>query len=295
MRRLLATLALLLSLSAHAMSASFSVTHADITLTWSDQRLATGSLDLGLGVDAHGLSGGLYWRAAQTANLLGNLVWELRSGHDRNGTRFAAGLRGVIGPVALRAQLAWGDRAAWEPWPLVGASSLPRPQTTTLPWGIDGGLQATWRINRSWSVLIAPELDYRAGAWTGALAASVRRSGWFPDVDVSLQAVLQRPDDPPRHLLGVTLHHVPRRAPSSEAGIWFGDATWGAHGRMSWQGRGALWHLQGALGVSPAGTPSDYLNATVELPTDHGTVVLGGGWGRSGPLAKLSVRVPLSP
>jgi hypothetical protein len=93
----------------------------------------------------------------------------------------------------------------------------------------------------------------------------------------------------------VTLHHVPRRAPNSEAGIWLAEGAWGAHGRLTRRDAGWLWHLQGAIGLAPAGNPSDFLSAAVERSAFGGTVVMGGGWGRSGGMAHLSWRVPLNP
>jgi hypothetical protein len=294
MRLLLVSIALFLPFTAHANSLSFSVGGAGLAVTHHDQRLATGTLDVGFGIDARGPTAGLHYRATVGANLLGNLVWELRGGHDLAGTRFAAGLRGVLGPLALRAQLAWGNRERADPWPLMGSPNPPMPRAPSeRSWGLDGELQATWRINRSWSLLIRPELEHRSGTWSGSLATTLRRSSIGPDFDASLHAVLQPTDAPSRGLVGVSLHHVPRRAPSSEAGVWFAANSWGAHGRLAWRASGWLWHLQGAVGAAPAGIPSDFVSAAVELPALNGTLHFGGGWGAQGGLAQLSLRVPL--
>jgi len=296
MRRFALLWILLTAPHAQAADASFSVTPSGVAMVVHDQRLARGSLDLGLGVTARGPQGALYYRDTAQASLLGNLVWEVRAGHDAAGTRLASGLRGVLGPVALRSQLAVGNRQPGSPWPLLDGAHPPLPgSAAALGWGFDGELDATWRINRAWSIGLNPRLEYRSPSWAGGLSANIRRSGIAPDFDLSLQAVVQPPRAAATALLGVTLHHVPRRAPAAEAGVWLAAGGWGVHGRLARRDAGKLWQLQGALGLGPSGTPSDYLTATIEVPALQGTLSLGGGWSRAGPLAQLRLRIPLAP
>lgn len=289
---------LLLAISATASASSWSVslTPNGVSTALLDQRWGSSTLDAALGVDRGAFSVGAYWRAAQLASLLGNLVVELRVGHDASGTRLGAALRGVLGPVAVRLDLGIGNRASGSLWPLLEAGGVPLPPSPppAAGWGSDATLAANWRLNRSWSFAVNPQLRVHDGVWQAAIATSVRRSAILPDIDISVHNVLQRlaGASTSELLFGLSLHHVPRRAPASEAGLWLAAERWGGYARVMQRTPAGLWQLHGSWGASPLGTPSDYLGVAFERPWGDGQLTLGAGWGSQGVLARVGYRAP---
>jgi len=254
-----------------------------------DLRLGDDAFELGLGWTDGGPTAAGGWRRTVAAGPLGTLVVEAHGGVDAAGVGLAAGVRGTLGPVALRLQAAAGTRRP-APWSATARGPTTTPPAADLaplagPGGgtrLDLSANAVWRIDRQWTVELTPRALRGVNGWAGAAAASVRRAGVAPDIDLSARVdVAFGPLD--RHAAaGLTIHHVPRRAPESQLTAWWGgDATTGGPGlEWAWVVRqgGTQATLAGAIGPRWTDRPEAYLAAAWQRPWGPGTVHLGGRW-----------------
>lgn len=260
-----------------------------------DLRAGDDAFDLGIGWLAGSPSAAVSWRRTLTAGPVGTLVVEARAGIDGDGSAVAAAVRGTAGPVALRLEAEAGDRAP-APWTVLArapATAPPPPDLARLVPAaqggarLDAGVTATWRIDRSWTLDASPRLHVSAGGWAGGGTLALRRAAIATDLDVALRFDLAGGREARHAAWGVTLHHVPRRAPESRLGAWWGDGTGGAGPgvEIAWVAREAATQLTMAAGWGPPWTdrPRAYAALAVAQPWRDGTLQLGGRWvdGRS--------------
>lgn len=248
----------------------------------------------GLGLDA---AGG--WRRSWTAGPLGNLVLEARAGLDAAGAGGLVGARGVLGPVALRLELDLGQRGP-APFAVLarGAPAAPTGDLRRLSGAPDrsftAGLQlaASWRIDRSWWLEAQPRLAWTQSGWAFAGQASLRRSALWPDLDLSLQLEAAGARAGERHAaIGLTLHHVPRRAPESRVTAWWGRRDPGPGAGAAWSRPGfelSTTVREGSVSTSLAAgwaafradRPAAYLVLGSSGPLASGRWLLNGRWGQ---------------
>jgi len=260
--------------------------HARVAL--HDLRLGDDAFELGVGWTDGALAAAAGWRRTMAAGPLGTLVLDVDAGTDADGPGIAAAVRGTLGPVALRLEAAGGTRAP-APWPVLArgaATTTPAPDLAALtgPGGarFDLAADASWRIDRRWTVELTPRAVRTADGWAGAAAASVRRAAIAPDVDLSARLDLARGPLARHAAAGLTVHHVPRRAPESRLTVW-----WGGDGRAPTPGLELAWvvrdggtraTLAGAIGPRWSDRPAAYLVAALQAPWGIGTVHVSGRW-----------------
>lgn len=251
-----------------------------------DLRVGDDAFEAGAGGVAGAFSVAGAWRRTLTAGPLGNLVVDGRAGLDGGGWGAGASIRGVLGPVALRLDVDGGNRAP-APWPVLArAGSTPAPAPPDLarltaappPWRVDAAAAATWRIDRDWTVDATPRVLGSPQGWAGGLAAGVRRGGIAPDLDLSWRFDAARGAAGGHTAVGVTLHHVPRRAPESRLTAWWGG---GRHGvgpglEVVWVARSGSDQVTLALALGPAWSdrPDAFAAAAWQRPWQGGTLAL---------------------
>lgn len=222
----------------------------------ADPGLADDRFAVGFARTEAAASAALGWRRTAVAGPVGNLVLEgavgvgraAPSNVPRGGPRagIELGARGVAGPVALSVRAAYGNRVPFA-WPELSAeataapSADPRVRTGA---GDDDPMVAattsvTWRIDRSWTLAVAPTVARTTSGWTGSLEAALRRYGLGDDLDLSVRVDAAAGESARHAALGATVHHAPRRAPESSATIWWGAGRTGlAPGaEVAWQVR----------------------------------------------------------
>ena len=254
-----------------------------------DLRIGDDAFELGIGWMDGGPAAAAGWRRTVAAGPLGTLVLEARSGVDAGGLGIAAVARGTLGPVALRLEAAAGNRAP-APWSVTARAPTTTPPPADLAplAGPGGGARfdlsgnAVWRIDRRWTVELTPRAYGSADGWAGGAAVSLRRTAVAPDVDLSARLDLAVGPLAHHAAAGVTVHHVPRRAPESRLTAWWGaDAAGGGPGlELAWVVRqgGAQATLAGAIGPRWSDRPDAYLAASLQRPWGAGTVYVGGRW-----------------
>lgn len=204
--------------------------------------LRVGSFDANLTISAHRASTGVVpaaqarLRSTLGATVLGNAVLEGSLAWAGDGSGHGAiTLRGSFGPVAARGTFA-----------LMHSSHAPQPSA---PWGFAASALGVWSdfgraappSNAGWSWAFVGEAGYRIDRnnllqidaiyqHDHALAQrlSLRRTGVGPQLDAALAFELGRSLQGGVAALGVTGHHVPRRAPASSATLWLGVNDRGA-------------------------------------------------------------------
>ena len=274
----------------------------------ADPGLAGDRFDLGVARLEGAASATLGWRRTAVAGPVGNLVVEGAvgiglgahgdssaggSGADRLRAGVELGARGVAGPVALAVRVSYGNRVpfAWpELGPDVGAAPPADPRART---GGDGepvaaaSASAAWRIDRAWTLTVAPSAARTASGWTGALDAALRRYAIGDDLDLSVRVDAATGSRARHAALGATLHHVPRRAPESRATLWIGVGEDGrAPGReglalggdVAWQVRAGASEAGVAAGWAPffSDRPAGYaaLQASTPMAAGRGRVAM---------------------
>ncbi len=264
-------------------------------------------LDVGLGWSHGEAAAAARWRRTLAAGPIGNLLVEGHAGVDGAGVGAGLTARGTAGPVALAVRLDAGTRPAG-PWALletaVDAGPLADPRRRTGATAdavvVTAAVAATWRIDRAWTVIAEPHGAWTPTGWTGGGEVSVRRAGWAEDLDASLRAVWA-PGRAARHAaVGVTLHHVPRRAPASSATLWYGGGSSG-HGpgaEIAWTVRegAAETALRAGWAAFWSDRPDAYLALDARAPAAGGQWRLGVGWRRgSGGVLEVGWSRPLTP
>jgi hypothetical protein len=255
-----------------------------------DLRVADDAFDLGVGWLGAAPSAAASWRRTVAAGPVGTLVLDGRAGVDARGAGLAAGVRGTAGPVALRLEIELGTRP---PAPFgvllrAPATAPPPPDGARSTGAAVGSLRAdlaaavTWRRDRLWTVEVAPRLHAGEAGWAGGVAALLRRAAVATDLDVSGRLDLALGAAAGHAAVGLTLHHVPRRAPESRATLWWGGA-WSSLApgvEVSWVAREAGAQLTLAGGWGPAWTdrPQAYGALAVQAPIGAGTAHLGWRW-----------------
>jgi hypothetical protein len=267
-----------------------------VRFTILDLRLGDDAFDLGLGGFDGAPSVAASWRRTVAAGPVGTLVIDGRAGGDAGGVGVAAGVRGTVGPVALRLELGAGTRAP-TPFTILlraPATAPPVPDGARLTAAATDGLRAdltaaaTWRPDRLWTVEVAPRVHVGAGGWSGGAAVTVRRAAVATDFDLSgrLDVAAGRADG---HVgVGLTGHHVPRRAPESRATLWWGG-PWGAMApgiEFVSTTREADSQLTLAAGWGPnwADRARAYGAVAFQTPLGGGNAHLGWRWQAAGPV-----------
>jgi len=271
--------------------------------TLHDLRVGDDTFEVGLGWLDGAPSAAATWRRTVAAGPVGTLVIDGRVGADATGAAAMLGVRGTAGPVALRIAAEGGTRrpgpfTVLERTPGTGATgasgSAARVDGARLTgatagsWRVDVAAGATWRPDRRWTWELAPRLHAGGAGWSGGAALALRRAGVGPDLDLSarVDVALGRAD---RHLLaGLTLHHVPRRAPESRATIWWGGRSGAlAPGvEFDWVVREAGAQATLSAGWVPgwADRPVGYATLALQAPAPRGAALLVATWlaGRGG-------------
>lgn len=258
----------------------------------ADPGLADDRFDVGFGRSEAAGSAALGWRRTAAAGPIGNLVIEGAFGVGRSAAGdlragLEVGARGVAGPVALTVRAAYGNRSPFA-WPELAVDAVAAP--TADPRGRAGAaadttaltaaVRAAWRIDRDWTLTVAPAVARTGPGWTGSLEASLRRYGLGDDLDLSV-AVDAAAGASARHAaLGATLHHAPRRAPESSATLWWGAGrTGGAPGaEVAWRVRSGASEASLAAGWAPfwSDRPTSYaaLQASAPMAAGRGRVAV---------------------
>lgn len=274
-------------------------------------RLADDRFALALGRADGRWGAALGWRRTAAAGPLGNLVVEgaafVGTAVGRPGLEAAAalGLRGVIGPVALEVHGEHGTRTPFaraeldvdpEPVPLAD----PRLRTGAAAGSAATAVRAvaTWRPDRAWTLALAPHAARTASGWTGGVEATVRRAGVADALDLSLRLDTARGAAAGHAALGLTAHHVPRRAPESRATVWIGTAPGGAASlgaEAAWAVRDGGTDALLAAGWGPAWSDRARGYALLRLsgPAGAGRVRVVAGWAGGGWRAELGGSLPL--
>jgi hypothetical protein len=261
--------------------------HARVAL--HDLRLGDDTFEFGIGWADGGPAAAAGWRRTVAAGPLGTLVLEARSGVDAGGLGLTAAARGALGPVALRLEAAIGNRAP-APWSVAARAPTTTPPAADLaplagPGGgprFDLSANAVWRIDRRWTVELTPRAYASRDGWAGGAAVSLRRAAVAPDVDLSARLDLAGGRLAHHAAVGMTVHHVPRRAPESRLTAWWGSDAWGGGPglELAWVVRegGAQATLAGAIGPRWSDRPEAYLAAAFQRPWGAATVHVGGRW-----------------
>ncbi len=260
----------------------------------ADPGLVDDRFDVGFARTEGAASAALGWRRTAVAGPLGNLVLEGafgvgRAGAPTGGTSTGAelGVRGVVGPVALSVRAAYGNRVPFA-WPELSADaptappSDPRARTSAGAADpvVAATTSATWRIDRNWTLSVAPTVARTASEWTGSLEAGLRRYGLGDDLDLSVRIDAASGPSARHAALGATLHHAPRRAPESSATIWWGAGPAGlAPGAdVAWRVRSGGTEATVAAGWAPfwSDRPVGYaaLRASAPMATGRGRVAV---------------------
>lgn len=281
-----------------------------------DPRLADDRFDVGVARLDGAARAALGWRRTAAAGPLGNLVLEATAGAAlaapavpgaggvRAGVEAAA--RGVLGPVALELRVAHGGRTPFT-WPelaldaAAGAQAAdPRRRT-----GAAEGSPATvarasvaWRIDRAWTLSAAPGVARTATGWSASVDAALRRAGVADALDLSLRLDAAWGAAGSHAMLGLTAHHVPRRAPESRATVWLGSgpagaASWGVEGTWAVrEGAGEAWV---AVGWGPAWSdrPQAYAALRTSAPVGEARLRASLVWSEHGTTAEVGVSRPL--
>ncbi len=254
-----------------------------------DLRLDDDAFEFGIGWTDGGLAAAAGWRRTMAAGPLGTFVLDARAGVEPRGAGLDVAARGTLGPVALRLEAAAGTRAP-APWSVTARAPTTTPPAPDLaplagPAGgvrLDLGANAVWRIDRRWTVEMTPRAHRSADGWAGATAASLRRAAVAPDIDVSARLDLAFGPLGHHAAAGLTVHHVPRRAPESQLTAWWGgDAARRGPGlELTWVVRegGTQATLTGAVGPRWSDRPDAYLAAALRRPWGTGTVHVGARW-----------------
>ena len=257
-----------------------------------DLRRGDDTLEFGIGHVDGGPAAAAGWRRTVAAGPLGTLVLDARTGVDAGGVGLAVAARGTLGPVALRLEAAAGTRAP-APWSVVARAPTTPPTADLAPLAGPGGgarldlaANAVWRIDRRWTVDLAPRAHRSGDGWAGAAAASLRRAEVAPDIDLSVRLDLAFGALAHHAVAGLTVHHAPRRAPESQLTVWWGiDAAAAGPGlELAWVLRegAAQATLAGALGPRWSDRPEAHLAATLQRAWGPGTVHVGARWVASG-------------
>jgi hypothetical protein len=249
------------------------------------------------------------WRRTALAGPAGNLVLEVVAGGGRSAaggarTGVEVGARGVAGPVALGVRLGYGQRTphAWpelavEPPPAPAAD--PRARTGADADGsvATAALSAAWRIDRAWTLSVAPSVARTGRGWTGAVDASLRRFGIADALDLSVRIDAASGAVARHAALGATLHHVPRRAPESRATVWIGSggASVALGGEVAWFVRDGATEAALAAGWAPfwSDRPAGYAALRASAPMREGRGRVGVAWTGSALVAELGWSRPL--
>jgi hypothetical protein len=240
----------------------------------ADPGLADDRFDVGVARVEGAAGGALGWRRTALAGPVGNLVLEgaVGIGRDAAGqlrTGVELGARGVAGPVALAVRAAYGNRVPFS-WPELapeGLAATPADPRARTGAGIEEPLaaataSAAWRIDRDWTLTVAPTVARTGSGWTGALDAGLRRYGLADDLDLSVRIDGANGRNARHAALGATLHHVPRRAPESQATVWLG---WGDDGPAP--GGEFAWHVR--AGASEAAVAAGWAPFWSDRPTGY--------------------------
>lgn len=253
----------------------------------ADPGLADDRFDVGIARTEAAASAALGWRRTAVAGPVGNLVLEgaIGVGGSAAGghTGVELGARGVAGPVALSVRAAYGNRVpfAWPELSLDAPAAPPADPRARTSAGTDEPIvaattRATWRIDRSWTLSVAPTVARTASDWTGSLEAALRRYGVGDDLDLSVRVDAAAGASAGHAALGATLHHAPRRAPESSATVWWGAGTAGAApgAELAWRVRSGTTEAGLAAGWAPfwSDRPVGYaaLRASAPMATGRG-------------------------
>ncbi len=236
----------------------------------ADPGLANDRFVVGFARAEAAASAALGWRRTAVAGPVGNLVLEGAVGLGRaapggaptGATRAGVevGARGVAGPVALAVRAGYGNRVpfAWPELSVDATSAPPADPRVRAGAGADGPVlaataSAAWRIDRSWTLSVAPVVARTGSAWTGSLEAALRRYGIGDDLDLSVLLDAAAGASARHAALGASLHHAPRRAPESSATLWWGTGPAGpAPGaEVAWRVRSGATEASLAAGWAP--------------------------------------------
>ena len=269
----------------------------------ADPGLAGDRFDAGLARTEAAASAALGWRRTAVAGPVGNLVLEGAIGVGRSAAGdlragVELGARGVAGPVALAVHAAYGNRVPFA-WPELAAAAPaappadPRLRTGS---GVEAPLvaartSAAWRIDRSWTLSVAPTVARSAAGWTGSVDAALRRYGVGDDLDLSVRVDAAAGADARHAAFGATLHHAPRRAPESSATLWWGAGPAGSApgAELAWQVRSGATDASLAAGWAPfwSDRPTGYAALQASAPMATGRGRLAVAWTGTTWLAEL--------
>jgi hypothetical protein len=300
MRPTLLALALLVLLATPAAAADLHVLlGADAAgptgrLALGDLRVGDDRFDVGAAWSdgAGALAAG--WRRTLLAGPAGNLIAEGAvgiAGRAGGGVRGDAdvGVRGVAGPVALGVRLAVGARTpfgapVWAVAPDPAPVADPRRRTGADPASPLTTVAATltWRIDRRWTWTLEPSAAWTAAGRTEAVASTLRWAGVADDLDLALAVDAARGAAAHHLAVGVTLHHVPRRAPASSATAWWGTGSGGAGAgaEVDWTVRRGAGEVALAAGWGPPWSDRDraYAALRARAPAPLGTWSVAVAW-----------------
>jgi hypothetical protein len=257
----------------------------------ADPGLADDRFDVGFGRAEAAGSAALGWRRTAAAGPIGNLVLEGALGVGRSAVGdlragLEVGARGVAGPVALTVRAAYGNRIpfAWPELAVDGAAPTADPRLRTGAGADEAALTAAvaaaWRIDRSWTLSVAPAVARTGPGWTGSLEAALRRYGLGDDLDLSVRLDAAAGASARHAAVGATLHHAPRRAPESSATLWWGAGRSGiAPGaEVAWRVRAGASEASLAAGWAPfwSDRPQGYaaLQASAPMASGRGRVAV---------------------
>jgi hypothetical protein len=291
---LLAPAALARSLSIAGGAAGWRPPAPSARATLLDLRVGDDAFDLGMGWLGGAPSAAASWRRTVAAGPVGTLVIEGRVGFDAAGLGLTAGARGTIGPVALRLELGAGQRAPAPFTVLLRApvAAPPLPDGARLTGAATGGLRsdltaaATWRPDRLWTIEIAPRVHLGAAGWAGGAGVTLRRAAVAADLDLSGRVDVAVGPKAAHAAVGITGHHVPRRAPESRATLWWGG-PWGAMTPgiefvSVTREAGSTLTLAAGWGPNWADRASAHGALAFQTPLGGGTAHLGWSWQSSG-------------
>jgi hypothetical protein len=262
-------------------------------LTLHDLRVGDDTFDVGVGWLDGAPAAAASWRRTVAAGPIGTLVVDGRVGTDAGGIGATLGVRGTAGPVALRIAVDGGTRVPGAHAVLERGRGtdvvVDAARLTGAPagsWRVDLAGGATWRPDRRWTWDLEPRVHLGPSGWAGGAALALRRAAVATDVDLSAGVDLAfGPTD--RHLLaGLTLHHVPRRAPESRATLWWGGdvGAWSPGVEVSWIVReaGAQATIAGGWVPGRADRPVGYASFRLRAPAPVGSALVAAAWRSEG-------------
>ena len=247
-----------------AAAATWTVAVAGPSLRASLHDLEVGSATLDVGIGTAGAAVMLRYPALTSP--IGTLLLEGRAGVEGGRGGVDATLRGSIGPLGVRLDVATGTRApgGWALLDRGGALRPPTPEFGASAWRFDAAADVTFRPNRGLTVTLTPRFHRAEGTGWG-IAGSVRRAGVIDAWDVSGRVDAATAAGGSHAAIGASIHHVPRRAPETRVGIWWaGTDGWGIDG--AWTLRAANGSLEVLGGIGPRWS---------DRPTAHVTVAVG--------------------